>query len=84
MSATNKRQVYIPPGFAHGFCALTGEALFSYKCTEFYSAPDEVGIVWDDPDIGIDWPIESPILSDKDRSSPRLKDVSLDRLPRHG
>ena len=74
LSLENKRQLYVPPGFAHGFCVLSERALFSYKCTEFYSAPDEVGIVWDDPDIGIDWPIESPILSDKDAAAVALSD----------
>lgn len=82
LSAENKRQFYVPPGFAHGFCVLSEQALFSYKCTEFYSAPSELGIAWDDPDIGIDWPIQSPKLSRKDQQNFRLGDIPLEELPR--
>ncbi len=83
LSAENKRQFYVPPGFAHGFCVLSEKALFAYKCTQFYSAPSELGIAWNDPDIGIDWPISSPRLSGKDQQNSRLRDVPLERLPRH-
>jgi dTDP-4-dehydrorhamnose 3,5-epimerase len=83
LSAKNKRQFYIPPGFAHGFCVLSEQALFSYKCTEYYSAPSELGIAWDDPDIGIDWPMQSPRLSSKDQQNFRLRDVPLEQLPRY-
>lgn len=83
LSSENKRQVYVPPGFAHGFCVLSERALFLYKCTDFYSAPSELGVAWDDPDIGIDWPVDAPRLSDKDRENPRLKDIPREALPRH-
>ena len=81
LSGANHRQIYIPPGFAHGFCVLSDDALFSYKCTEAYHRETEVGIRWDDPDLGIDWPVEDPLLSDKDAKFPPLRDVPHDRLP---
>lgn len=81
LSSTNKRQVYIPPGFAHGFCVLSDEALFAYKCTEFYRRESELGIIYCDPDIGIDWPVAQPVLSGKDAEFPRLAEVDPDRLP---
>ena len=84
LSSQNKRQFYIPPGFAHGFCVLSERALFSYKCTSFYSAPSELGVAWDDTDIGIDWPIASPQLSPKDAANPQLKDIPVKDLPRYG
>ena len=84
LSAENKKQIYVPPGFAHGFCVLSDTALFSYKCTDFYSASDELGVAWDDIDIGIEWPIESPRLSNKDRQHRRLRDIPEGELPRYG
>ena len=84
LSSENKRQFYIPPGFAHGFCVVSERAMVSYKCTDFYSAPNELGVAWDDPEIGIDWPISSPQLSGKDRENPMLRDILADRLPRYG
>jgi len=81
LSSENKRQLYVPPGFAHGFCVISERAMFSYKCTDFYSAPNEIGIAWDDPEIGIDWPIQSPQLSAKDRQNRPLRDIPADRLP---
>jgi len=84
LSDKNMRQLYIPEGFAHGFCVLSDTALFSYKCTDFYAPGDEGGLLWSDPDIGIEWPVEAPILSDKDRTYPRLKDLGRDQLPRGG
>jgi dTDP-4-dehydrorhamnose 3,5-epimerase len=84
LSYENKRQLYIPPGLAHGFCVMSERALFSYKCTDFYSAENELGVAWNDEDIGIEWPIDAPLLSDKDRANPKLRDVSQDRLPRYG
>lgn len=83
LSCENKRQLYIPPGFAHGFCVVSEQALFSYKCTDFYSAQNELGVAWNDETIGIEWPIDAPILSDKDLANPKLRDISPDRLPRY-
>lgn len=81
LSDQNMRQFYIPEGFAHGFCVLSETALFAYKCTAYYDPTDEGGILWSDPDIGINWPIETPILSDKDQSFPLLKSLKADALP---
>ena len=81
LSSDNKRQFYIPPGFAHGFCVLSDTALFTYKCTDLYHPECDGGIRWDDPDIGITWPVVEPLLSDKDRKQPLLKDVPTGRLP---
>ncbi len=75
LSAANKRQFYVPPGYAHGFAVLSNTADFEYKCTDYYDPADEGGIIWNDPDIAIDWPISNPVLSDKDRVLPRLKDL---------
>ena len=77
LSEENKKQFYISPGFAHGFLVLSDVAEFCYKCTDFYHPGDEGGIIWDDPDIGIDWPkVDAEILlSDKDKAQPRLKDI---------
>ena len=81
LSSDNKRQFYIPPGFAHGFCVLSDTALFTYKCTDLYHPECDGGIRWDDPEIGIAWPVAAPLLSDKDRKQPLLKDVPTGRLP---
>jgi len=75
LSADNFRQCYIPPGFAHGFCVVSPVAQVEYKCTDIYDPASEIGIAWDDPAIGIAWPVSSPILSDRDRRHPRLADV---------
>jgi dTDP-4-dehydrorhamnose 3,5-epimerase len=80
LSAESKRQFYLPPGFAHGFAVLSETALFHYKCTEFYSPKDEVGFRWNDPAIGIDWPVEAPTLSSRDAQAPPLEDLPDDRL----
>ncbi|PLS86113.1 MAG: dTDP-4-dehydrorhamnose 3,5-epimerase [Actinobacteria bacterium] len=72
LSSENKRQLWVPEGFAHGFVVTSKKALFSYKCTDFYHREAEAGVVWNDPDIGIDWPIANPTLSDKDLAAPRL------------
>ncbi len=82
LSSDTLEQLWVPPGFAHGFCVLSDEALFSYKCTDFYSKADELSVRWDDPDIGIDWPIDAPLLSVKDAGAPRLRDIDPARLPR--
>jgi len=82
LSGDNKRQVYIPEGFAHGFCVISEHALLAYKCTDFYNPKAEASVLWNDPDIGIDWPVTLPILSDRDKNAPRLKDMPPDRLPK--
>lgn len=75
LSGDNKRQFWVPPGLAHGFVVLSETALFSYKCTEYYSPKDEHSILWNDPDIGIEWPISDGIqLSAKDQAAKRLRD----------
>jgi dTDP-4-dehydrorhamnose 3,5-epimerase len=80
LSAENKRQMYVPENFAHGFCVLSDNAEFVYKCTDFYVLGDESGLIWNDPQLGIDWPIDQPILSDKDAVLPKLADI-LELLP---
>jgi dTDP-4-dehydrorhamnose 3,5-epimerase len=80
LSAENKRQVYVPPGFAHGFCVTSDAALLAYKCSQLYSAQAEGSILWNDPEIGVAWPAAEPLLSDKDRRAPRLKDTPAERL----
>ena len=80
LSDENKKQLYIPPKFAHGFLVLSDEAEFVYKCTEFYHGDDESGIKWDDPDIGVEWPldeIEEIILSDKDKELKSFKESQI-------
>ncbi len=81
LSAENKHQIYVPEGFAHGFCVLSDRADVLYKCTDFYSPEDECGIFWADPTIGIDWPIDAPLLSEKDSMNPKLSEVPDGRLP---
>ena len=81
LSDKNKRQIYIPEGFAHGFCVLSETAVFTYKCSDFYSPDTERGILWSDPDIGVDWPVEKPVLSEKDRNYDYLKDIPPEHLP---
>ena len=80
LSGENFKQIYIPPGFAHGFCVLSEEVNVEYKCTDFYVREDEISVAWNDPAIGIAWPLSDPRVSDKDRTAPRLADL-LDRLP---
>jgi dTDP-4-dehydrorhamnose 3,5-epimerase len=80
LSGETFRQVYVPPGFAHGFCVLSETAVVEYKCTELYDPADEIGVSWSDPDIGIQWPISDPTLSAKDGVAPRLREV-LEALP---
>ena len=74
LSGENRRQMYIPPGFAHGFCTLSEAADVLYKCTELYAPGDEYGIAWDDPDVAIDWPQLDYRLSDKDTANPTLSE----------
>ncbi len=75
LSEENRRQLYIPTGFAHGFMVLSETAEFLYKCSNYYSPGEERGLAWDDPDIGIEWPGSDPILSVKDRQNSRLRDL---------
>lgn len=84
LSSENRRQLYIPPGFAHGLCVTGDTALFSYKCTERYNRESEIGVAWNDPDLAIDWPVDAPTLSEKDRSNLRLRDIPKERLPQYG
>ena len=81
LSEENQRQVYVPPGFAHGFCTLSERADFLYKCTELYAPGDEYGIAWDDPDIAIEWPKMDYLISDKDLANPLLSES--DHLPEY-
>jgi dTDP-4-dehydrorhamnose 3,5-epimerase len=81
LSASNGRQLYVPEGFAHGFVVLSETALVTYKCTAFYQPQYEASLRWDDPDLGIAWPIAAPILSPKDQAAPRLRDLATERLP---
>ena len=81
LSGENGRQLYIPRGFAHGFCVLSDAARVTYKCDAFYDPAVELSIAWNDPKIAIDWPLESPVLSKKDAAAPRLADIDRGRLP---
>lgn len=81
LSAENKRQFWIPQGFAHGFVVTSESALFSYLCTAPYDAEADAGVAWDDPTIAIDWPVAKPLLSNKDANAPRLNDVAPERVP---
>lgn len=78
LSADNKRQMYIPPGFAHGFCVLSDIASMTYKCTDFYSPTDERGIIWNDPTIRVEWPVAQPLMSPKDQSYKTLKEMTAE------
>jgi dTDP-4-dehydrorhamnose 3,5-epimerase len=81
LSDQNKRQIFIPEGFAHGFCVTSETADVLYKTTDLYNPDDEYGVLWSDPDIEIDWPVEVPIVSDKDKQYSRLKDALETQLP---
>lgn len=80
LSEENKRQLLVPEGFAHGFCVLSNTAHVAYKCSGFYNPADEGGIRWSDPDIGIEWPVKDPILSDKDSRLPHLSELTAAQL----
>ncbi len=82
LSSDNYRQIYIPEGFAHGFCVLSDSAMVLYKCTDCYVPEEERGIRWDDPSLHIPWPVPSPTLSAKDRTYPSLSEIAVDQLPR--
>lgn len=81
LSAENRKQLWIPEGFAHGFAVLSDRALFSYLCTDVYVKEADAGIRWNDADIGVDWPISQPTLSAKDEVAAFLKDIPQDSLP---
>ena len=83
LSADNHKQLYVPPGFAHGFCVLSESALLSYKCTELYHPETELSIAWNDPQLAIDWPLRDPVLSKKDAAAPQLSAIPRERLPRY-
>ncbi len=72
LTGDNHKQLYVPPGYAHGFCVVSETAHFLYKCTDFYDPSDEVGIIWNDPDVAIEWPITDSILSAKDQVNQSL------------
>lgn len=82
LSDATHRQLWVPPGFAHGFAVLSDVADVLYKCTDVYRPGDEGGVAWDDPDLGVAWPVEAPpVLSDKDRALPRLAELEPGDLP---
>src|SRR5262249_12020080 len=75
LSVDNFKQVYVPPGFAHGFCVVSPVAQVEYKCTDIYDPASEIGIAWNDPALAIPWPVGSPTLSDRDRRNPTLAEL---------
>jgi len=81
LSQENKRQMYIPQGFAHGFCVLSKTADVIYKCTDLYAPDDEYGVIWSDPAVGITWPVKTPIVSEKDSLNPQLGKIAKAFLP---
>lgn len=81
LSAESGRQFWIPAGFGHGFCVLSETALFAYKCTDFYNPQTEISVLWNDPEIGIDWPLAAPLVSDKDAAALPLSAIDRARLP---
>ena len=82
LSSGNCRQIFVPEGFAHGFCVLSMSALVTYKCTAEHNPDAEMSVAWNDPQIAIDWPIDNPILSRKDAAAPTLESIPRNRLPR--
>jgi dTDP-4-dehydrorhamnose 3,5-epimerase len=80
LSDENARQIFIPVGFAHGFCVTSPEADVTYKVSSYYAGATERGIAWDDPDIGVHWPVAEPLVSERDRGNPRLQEIA-DELP---
>lgn len=83
LSERSGRQLYIPEGFAHGFVVLSDSAVFAYKCTDYHQRAAECVVRWDDVDLGIEWPVGTPQLSERDRTALSLRDVPRDRLPCH-
>ncbi|MBT5046919.1 MAG: dTDP-4-dehydrorhamnose 3,5-epimerase [Rhodospirillaceae bacterium] len=84
LSDRNKCQLYIPKGFAHGFTVVSESALFAYKCTDFYDPNSELIIAWNDPQISVQWPVDQPVLSDRDRDGTMLAEMDPARLPIFG
>lgn len=82
LSEDEAKQVFIPEGFAHGFSVLSPQTIFCYKCTAYYDRPSERGIIWNDPDLAIDWQVSEPIVSDKDQIYPKLSEVPPHELPK--
>jgi dTDP-4-dehydrorhamnose 3,5-epimerase len=82
LSSGDHRQMYIPPGFAHGFCVVSEYALFAYKCTDVYLPQQELGVAWNDPALAIPWPVSEPIISEKDQRFSPLAEIDPARLPR--
>lgn len=82
LSSEKPQQLYLPPGVAHGFCALGEENDILYKCTEYYYPEDEAGVLWNDPDLRINWPIDNPNIKVRDAMFPRFKDIEPARLPK--
>lgn len=83
LTGENHRQFYVPPGFAHGFVVLSDSADFLYKCSDYYHPEDEGAVIWNDPDIGIDWPMTEVSLSQKDAAASRLADIPAEQLPQY-
>lgn len=81
LTAYNHRHMWIPPGFAHGFCVLSDSATFTYQCTALYDPTADAAICWNDAAIGVDWPVSEPLISAKDARAPLLATVQADRLP---
>lgn len=82
LSGKNNKIIYIPEGFAHGYVVLSETVIFQYKCTELYHSEDEYGLLWNDNDLNIQWPVKNPILSQKDRNLPTLKLIDKKYLPK--
>ena len=80
MAAESPSQIWVPPGFAHGFCVLRAPAVVHYRCTTPYDPDDQRGVRWDDPDLGIVWPVDRPVLSERDQALPRLADLAPEDL----
>ncbi|PYQ58835.1 MAG: dTDP-4-dehydrorhamnose 3,5-epimerase [Acidobacteria bacterium] len=81
LSAENFRQLWVPPGFAHGFCVMSESAHVLYKCTTFYEKDDEIALLWNDPEVGIAWPTETPLLSPRDQAAPKLAEILHNLAP---
>jgi dTDP-4-dehydrorhamnose 3,5-epimerase len=81
LSAGMKNQFWVPPGFAHGFCVVSESADFEYKCTDFYHPEDEGAVLWNDPDLNIPWPVDKPLLSEKDSQALPLASIDPSKLP---